>query len=256
MYGLAVAATMLATDVMFYLVVRRALGWSRAVALPIALLFGVLDATFVAAGLPKFVDGAWVPVLVAAAISIVAITWLTGRRSVARELHAHVEPLETFSKVRREPSGAPQGAVVLLSGDPTGVPFVRSHPWLDRLIDEAVVVVLNVTFVPRPYVPESQRVTVTHLAAGLVRVSAAFGYMEPPRIIPILRACDASKLAIDKDTTSFVYSQPVIVGKACGGMPRLQRQLFDVVQRLARKLATDLEIKASRQIEIAIEVAV
>ncbi len=256
MYGLAVAVTMLATDVIFFVAARRALHWSGVLAITTALCFGLVDAAFVFAGLPKFLEGAWVPLLVALAISIVAVTWLAGRRSVARELHAQLETIEDFVKERPALRGAPQGTAVLLSGDPSGVPFVRSHPWLDLLINDAVVVILNVTSVPRPYVPQSERVTIDRFSPDLVRVSAAFGYMESPRITPILRACEASKLNIDKDTTSFIYSQPVIVGKAAGGMPPLQRQLFVVMQRLSRTLATDLEIKANRQIAIGIEVAV
>ncbi len=94
MYGLAVAATMLATDIMFYVVATRTLRWRPAAAVPLAVAFGLLDATFVLAGLPKFIDGAWVPVLIAAAISLLAVTWLTGRRAVAFELRDQYEPIE------------------------------------------------------------------------------------------------------------------------------------------------------------------
>ncbi len=59
MYGLAVAATMLATDIVFYVVATRTLRWSPAAAVPLAVAFGLLDATFVLAGLPKFIDAAW-----------------------------------------------------------------------------------------------------------------------------------------------------------------------------------------------------
>lgn len=256
MYGLAVSATMLATDVVFYVVATRALHWKPVVAVALAAAFGLLDATFVLAGLPKFVDGAWLPLVVAAAISITAVTWLMGRRSVARELRAQQEPVETFVAEHPALAQPPKGAVVLLSGDPTGVPFVGTHKWLARLISDEVVILLTVKPVPRPYVPERERVTIDKMSERLVRVRADFGYMETPKLAPILRACGAADLNIDKDTTSFVYANPVIVAKERGGLPRWQRQFFELMHRNARTLATQLEIKANRQIELGVEVAV
>jgi KUP system potassium uptake protein len=256
MYGLAVSCTMLATDVVFYVVARRRLKWHPLLALSLALAFGLLDATFVLAGLPKFVDGAWVPVLLAAVVSLVAITWLTGRRAVARELRAQLEPIEEFSKEHPALTGAPRAAVVLLTGDPTGVPFSKSRPWLDPLIHDQLIVLLTVTFPPRPFVAEPHRVAIERVSNSFVLLTAYFGYMEPPRITPILRACGVAGLNIDKNTTSFVYADPVIVGKIRDGMPRWQRYIFEIMQRLSRKLAEDLEIKADRRVEIGVEVAV
>jgi KUP system potassium uptake protein len=256
MYGLAVSGTMLATDILFYVVATRALRWSPAKALPVAAAFGLLDATFVFAGLPKFIDGAWVPLVVAAAIALIAITWLTGRRAVARELRAAQEPFDQFLAEQGTATNPPQGAVVLLSGDPAGVPFVQSRAWLGQLVRDKLVVLLTVKSAPRPHVSENERVTVDRISPRLVRVTAAFGYMETPRITPILRACETSDLAIDKDSTLFVYGSPVIVGKAHGGLPRWQRLFFDLMQRVSQSLATELQIKANRRIELGIEVAV
>jgi K+ transporter len=61
---------------------------------------------------------------------------------------------------------------------------------------------------------------------------------------------------IDKDSTLFVYGNPVIVGKSNGGLPGWERRLFDVMQRLSRSVAAELQIKANRRVELGIEVAV
>jgi KUP system potassium uptake protein len=256
MFGLAVSSTMLATDILFYVVATRALHWNRWVALGLALSFALVDATFVAAGLPKFLDGAWVPLLIAATITLIAITWLMGRRAVAQELHVHQEPLEKYLAEHPEPTQPLRGTVVLLSGDATAIPFIDAHRWLERFLPRERLVLLKVTFVPRPYVGEQERVTIDRVATNLVRVEARFGYMEAPRIAPILRACGAADLDIDRDTTTFVYRSPVIVGKKPGGLAPWQRKLFDVMQRLSRTLASELGIYANRQIAVGVEVAV
>jgi K+ transporter len=48
----------------------------------------------------------------------------------------------------------------------------------------------------------------------------------------------------------------VIVGKSNGGLPGWERRLFDVMQRLSRSVAAELQIKANRRVELGIEVAV
>jgi KUP system potassium uptake protein len=256
MFGLAVAGTMLATDLIFYVVAVRRLQWRRALALPLTLAFGLLDVTFVLAALPKFVDGAWVPVLIAAVVSLVAATWLSGRRAVARELRAQLEPIEVFSKQHPAFTGAPRSAVVMLTGDPSGVPFKKSRPMLDAPMRDQLLVLLTVTFPPRPYVAEPHRVKIERISSNFIKVTAYFGYMEPPRITPILHACGVSGLNIDKDDTAFIYADPVILGRAHGGMPRWQRYFFEIMLRLSRALAEDLEIKANRRVEIGVEVTV
>ncbi len=256
MYGLAVSATMFATDIIFYVVATRTLRWRPALALAVAGSFALLDATFVLAGLHKFIDGAWLPLAIAAVISLTAVTWLMGRRAVARELLEQREPVEQFAAEHGALACAPKGAVVLLSGDPTGVPFVNSHRWLDRLVSDEIVIVLTVKSIARPYVPEAARVTIDEISERFVRIRADFGYMEMRRLTPILRACGAARLDIDKDTTSFVFANPVIVGKSHGGWPRWQRGFFELLQRNSLTLAAELEIKASRQIALGVEVQI
>jgi KUP system potassium uptake protein len=256
MFGLAVSTTMFSTDIVFYVVATRSLHWKPALVLPLAIAFGLMDATFVAACLPKFLEGAWVPLVIAAAITLIAITWLTGRRAVAREYHAQQEPVDQFLAEFGPLAHAPKGVLVLLTGDPSGVPFVNAHRWLNPLISEEVVILLTVKAVPQPRVEEAERVTIDYVSERFARITALFGYMESPRLTPILRACGAANLNLDKDTTSFVYANPVIVRKRSGGLARWQRRLFEVLQRLSRTLAEDLEIKPNRRVELGVEVSV
>ena len=110
MFGLAVSATMLATDIVFFVVATRVLHAKLWVIVPFTAVFAALDATFFLAGLPKFMDGAWVPLVVAGIISIVAVTWLTGRRAVARALRASQEPVEAFLRTHGNLPQPPRGS--------------------------------------------------------------------------------------------------------------------------------------------------
>jgi K+ transporter len=80
--------------------------------------------------------------------------------------------------------------------------------------------------------------------------------MEPPRIEPIVQACEAHGLLIDDDETSFFYAHPTLECAPTGALPEWQRRLFGVLQRNSRPLPDDLEIRAERRIELAVPVGV
>ena len=256
MFGLAVSATMLATDVVFAVVATRVLHWKPLFVVPFTAAFGILDATFFLAGLPKFLDGAWVPLVVAGVISLVAMTWLTGRRAVIQGLAAGQTPVEAFLRDYGHFTRPQSATIVFLTGDPNGVPFVADHPWLAPLVADEQLVLLTVASVPIPYVPDKERVTIDRVTERLVRVRSTFGYMERPSLAPIVRDCEREQLALDAATTSFVYANPVIVAADHGGLRHWQRSLFVWLQRNARTLALELQIPASRQIELSVEVPI
>jgi KUP system potassium uptake protein len=256
MFGLAVSATMLATDIVFFVVATRVLRWKPIFVVPFTVLFAALDATFFSAGIPKLLDGAWVPLVVAAVISVVAVTWLTGRRAVASGLAAGQMPIDRFLNEYGTSAEEPKETIVFLTGDPSGVPFIQKHPWLGPLVLDDQLVLLTIASVPVPYVRDDDRVSIERLSNRFVRVRAHFGYMERPTLQPILRRCEHERLAIDKETTSIVYANPVIVEAKNGQFPRWQRALFLWLQRNSRNLATELEIPAARRVELSVEAAV
>ena len=79
--------------------------------------------------------------------------------------------------------------------------------------------------------------------------------MEAPRIAPILRACAAHGLDLDRDDTSFFYADPKIEPLPGAGMAGWRRELFAALQRNARPLPDDLRIRAERRVELGVTVA-
>ena len=228
-FGLAVSVTMLATSLAYYAVVTKALHWPRRVAVPIVAAFIVIDGSFVLAGLPKFVDGGWLPIAISIVLTTVALTWREGRRRVVAELTAQQTPIADVSRLLQQSSPLPADAgsptMVFLTPDPRGVPFFAKHRWIRERAREERLVVMHVDVVRRPYLDESQRVGLSSTSLPrFIRVLARFGYMEPPRITPILRACGSMELHLDNDDTSFFFSEPKIVRAPYRPLPRWQRQ--------------------------------
>ncbi len=255
-YGLAVAVTMAATSVAFYLVISRVRKWNPVVALVTLSGFLLVDGSFIVAGLPKFLDGGYVPFAISAVLTTIALTWLEGRRCIALTLHGQIEPVEQYlSETRGLALPAANGTMVFLTGDPNGVPFMMNHRWLRRRAYHERIVLLNLARAAGPYADATHRVQIDVLSDRLVRVIGHFGYMEPPRIAAILEACGANGLHLEDAETSFFYADPKLV-PAVHGMPRSLRWLFGVLARNSRPLPDDLQIAADRRVEIGIEVGI
>jgi len=253
-FGLAVSMTMLATDIVYFAVLIRVLHWHPLAAIPLISLFLFVDIAFVLAGLPKFTEGAWLPLAISAVLSTIGLTWLEGRRRLHAALAAQQTPVDEVIRTIGH-AKAPTETMIFLTPDPNGVPFVASHRWIRERARNERVVLLHLVPVRQPYVSEEQRVTVEELSPQLVRVRGLFGFMEPPRISSILHACETHGLGIDNPETSFFYADPKIVAAKEHGLPGWRRWLFAVLSRNSRPLPDDLEIPPERRIELGVTVA-
>ena len=255
-YGLAVAVTMAATSVAFFLVVSRVRHWNPGLAVFTLLCFLLVDVSFIVAGLPKFLDGGYVPFAISAVLSTIALTWLDGRRHIAITLHEQMQPVGDYlAETRGLHLPAANGTMVFLTGDPNGVPFMLKHKWLKRRAFHERIVLLNLSRAQGPYADPQHRVAIDHLSDRLIRVVATFGYMEPPRIAPVMASCTENGLHLEDPETSFFYADPKFV-PAAHGMPKTLRWLFGVLARNARPLPDDLQIPADRRVEIGLEVGI
>jgi len=255
-FGLAVSATMLATSIAFYEVITNVMKWKQLVAVPLVASFVLVDGAFFLAGLPKIPQGAWVPLVVSAFFLVTALTWLEGRRCVSKALLDQQMPLDQYLREARPTEGDPNGTMVFLTGYQHGVPFVAGkHRWVRARADEEQVVLLTLVRAARPYVPELERVRIEHPSLRLCLITAEFGYMERPRINPILSACGAKGLDLDSDTTSFFYADPKLSRASEHPLPDWLRGYFAFLTRNARPLPDDLGIEAERRVELGVEVA-
>ena len=253
-YGLAVAGTMLATSIVFVVVATRVLKWKPAVAIPSFAAFAIVDATFVGASLPKFLDGAWIPLAVAIALLALSLTWRDGRRRTLRTLTQSQMPVAELLKIQSDETSPPEGTMVFFTGDPRGVPFVGKHRWLRDRAERERVVLLTLEPAGRPRVPDGERVTIEALGPRLFRIVARFGFMERVSIGPVFRACKARSFDLDDDETSFFYADPRIVRADAASVSPVQRGVFAFLLRNARTLPEDVKIPASRRIRLGIDV--
>jgi KUP system potassium uptake protein len=252
-YGLAVSVTMLCTTIAFYRVITTTRPWPRPLAVTLLVLFIIIDGTFVLTGLPKFLEGGWVPVAISVVLTTIALTWLEGRRLLSRSIARQQTPLADLREHAQGLAVDPRGTMVFFTPDLDGVPFIASHRWVANRAREERVVLMKFSRSTLPYLTEAERLKVEWISPHLVRVEAQVGFMERVSIDPILQACALSGLDLDGDDTSFIYSDPTI-GHSVNGLPKWQRGLFEFLQRNARSLPDDLGIRPERRVELGLSV--
>ena len=95
---------MVITTILFYIVARERWGWSRLTAGSLCLFFLVIDLSFFGANIIKVAHGGWFPLLLAAVVFTVMMTWKKGRKILSERIQSDSQPLEDFlQEIERRP---------------------------------------------------------------------------------------------------------------------------------------------------------
>ena len=249
-YGIAVTGTMAITSVAFFTVMRENWKWPLPVASAVLVFFLAFDLPFFGANALKFLDGGWVPVVIAAAFLVVMITWRRGRfflgRIIAKKGKSTEAFLASLPGLQRK-----KGCGVFMGATPTGVPTVLAiHATrLGVLEEELVLVAVNIT--RDPYVENKDRVTVEELGPGVYRVNLRFGFMDQPKVPPALAlAKKRHGLRVDIENATYFLGRESFVASAAGDMGATAESFFALLSRNARPATAYFELPTDRVVEL------
>jgi KUP system potassium uptake protein len=127
-YGMAVTATMLVTTILVFVLARRVWKWSWPLAIAVLGSLALIDSLLVSANALKFVEGGWVPVLVAVAVFLVMWIWHQGRDAVtALESEEALDVGRFVASIDPAHLHRPQGTAVYLTPHADIVPSCLLH---------------------------------------------------------------------------------------------------------------------------------
>ncbi len=257
-YGVAVSLTMLLTTMLLFVAMREIWRWNIAAAALVAGAFSIIDATFFTANATKFLEGGWVPLLLAVIVWGFMAIWHRGTEAVTARLSAGIVPVDAFvARLAADHVPRVPGTAVFLTRSATGTPSVMSwYVGAVGALHEHVVALMVVTeSVPR--VGAEERRTVRQEAPGFWRITGHYGFMERPDIPALLHLAAADGCAVDFDrVTFFVGVVTVIGGGDHKGLPAWQEPIFAFMLRNAShvsdffKLPRDAVVELGRQTEI------
>jgi KUP system potassium uptake protein len=255
-YGVAVTATMIATSMMAFVVLRGLWQWPvwRVAALLVPLL--AVELVFFSANVIKLFQGAWMPIAVAAFLIAVMLTWRRGSGILAAEERAHSDLRTVLNALERKPPLRVSGTAVFLTATPEAAPSALLHNLKHNHMLHERNILLTIKAASAPRVPNSERVKIEPLSEMFTAVTLTYGFMETPDVTKGLQLCRLRGLNIDPPATSFFLSRRTLRPTPKSKMGRLQEKLFIWLARSAENATTYFQIPHDRVVEIGTQIVV
>jgi KUP system potassium uptake protein len=256
-YGIAVTATMLATTVLTYFVIRYRWHMNLWLCLGATGFFLAIDAAFFSANVLKLLHGGWFPLLLGSVLFMLMLTWKRGRELVFENLQKHAIPLDAFleSLFIAPPQRVP-GTAVFLRGESDGVPHAMLHNLSHNKVLHERVVFLTTHMLDEPWAPAKSQVEVVPLGHSCYQVNVKFGFKDEPDIPHVLALCAQHGLAFDLMQTSFFIARQTVISTPGEGMMPWREHVFVAMSRNARDAADYFHIPTNRVIELGTQVEI
>ena len=258
-YGVAVSLLMGISTFLAALIARK---WR--VPLPVVVLvnggFLVIDLLFFSANALKIAAGGWYPLLIAAAVAFLMLTWRRGAMQVEDARAKLRTPVDAFLRdIEESPVHRLPGVAAFLTASETGVPPYLTQYFKHNRVMHSRVILVTVTSVETPTVDPDAQVEVRELGAGLERIVLRFGFMQRLNVPRALHD-NAQALGLKPEEvdaiTYYVGRETVLPSARVPGMAVWREQVFAAMQRNAERSANYFCIPGGQAVEVGFEVEI
>ena len=257
-YGIAVSGTMLVTTILLYRVAIGRWRWPPAVAVFIIVVFGTVDATFLASNSLKIVEGGWFPITVGGAIVGLMLCWRQGSSLVRHRLQAMSMPLARFvANIDKMVVVRPPGVAVWLTKVAHGIsPVLLHHVKQNHVLYETLILM---TFVAdrRPRVPLAERHSIKDFGHGIYRIEVRLGFMQTPDIPVTLKNCKMLGFEVNLDEVHYYIAHEIVVRAAKkSAMAAVPFAVYAFLARIASRAPDFFKIPHERVLEVGYHIEI
>jgi KUP system potassium uptake protein len=266
-YGVAVSGTMAITSIAFYGVAVHTWGWTPLRAGSLVALFLAVDLAFLAATLPKFFQGGYVPVAIGAAVVVVMFVWHYGTNLLHSHVGAHLLSwADVHGGIEDGTIARTRGTGVFLASNPDDVPqSLSSHVELLHSLPEQVRVVSIMTATV-PVVTEPDKFVIADHGNNIEQVMIRSGFMETPHV-PLLMDILAIRsdedytengplpaMAVLPDDAIYFTSNRTFVATGKGNMSALSERFYALLHRNAASPTAYFNLPTDRVVTLGTQV--
>ncbi len=256
-YGIAVTATMITTSIMAAFVAWRLWGWTfwQSAGLFVPLL--MLECVFFLANVMKILEGAWVPLVIAAVLMLIMLTWARGTSVLNNQSRKQDTSLQWLvGKLEQKPPHRVNGTAVFLTATPNAAPSALLHNLKHNHMLHERNIILTIRTAEVPRVPSSEIAKIEKISDAFTAVTLTYGFMETPSVERGLQLCRKRGLNIDPASTSFFLSRRVLRPASRSKMPFWQDKLFIWLAGSAEDATDYFQIPPDRVVEIGTQITV
>jgi KUP system potassium uptake protein len=258
-YGIAVSLLMAITTLLAALVAIQ-WGYSPFIVIAVNGFFFAIDCVFFAANSVKLLEGGWFPLLLAAVVAFVMLTWRSGVKLVERARGNLRQPEEDLIETAvNRCHGRLSGTAVFLASSPTGVPLALTQFVKHNHVLHQRVLLVTVLIEEAPRISDEDRAQIVEIIPGITRVILHYGFMQYPTIYEgLILACKQGKLpGIDlSDITYYIGRETIIPREDIPGMWVWREALFAFLQRNAERSAAFFGVPTRQVVEFGTEIEI
>lgn len=256
-YGVAVSLTMMVTSTLAFFVIWKIWNKSFIVALLIITPFIFIEGVFALANMLKIFDGGLVPLMMAAFMTVLILTWVNGTRYLRKKDHRQAIGLsDLMEKLERDQPTQIEGTAIFLTSNPHDAPLALMQNLKHNKVLHAHNVVLTIINSDNARVPDDQRVLVDILSSHMTRVIVTFGYMETPDVPRALMMAQCFGLEVNLDEASFFLGKRSIISDPKRGLPEWQDHIYIAMARSAASATDFYRIPYNRVVEMGMQITV
>ena len=256
-YGIAVTGTMVITTILAFTYLFKSRLVSKKLAFLITGPILALELVFLASNLVKITDGGYVPLLIAAVISLTMWAWWRGTQTILVKNHARMVSLDSFvTSMANSSAQRVNGPAFFLSLDATKVPQALLHNLKHNRVLHDRNIILTIETARTPRVSLANRATYEVLSPHFSSLTLRFGFMETPNVSLAMVQARKAGLKFDVMKSSFFLSRKraVVVGET--GPKRLLDQLYALLSRIAADPTDFYSLPRDRVVELGERLAI
>ncbi len=249
-YGIAVTGAMLIDTCLLAVLVTAVWRWKLWMAIPVVLIFFIVDGAYFAANITKIPDGGWFPLLIGAIAFTMLTTWAAGRKLMKDRMTEVALPLNVFAKSAHGSAARVPGTAIFMASTNVGVPSALLHNIKHNKVLHERVVVLTVDVQDVPYLEPSERLEVENLGEGFYRLTLRYGFMEETDVPAALSRTEICGGPFDMMKTSFFLSRQTLLPSEKPGMAIWREKLFSWMMRNAASAMEFFRLPTNRVVEL------
>jgi len=255
-YGIAVTGAVTLDTLLMAVLFVGVWKWRLFVAVPVVLLFLIVDGAYFAANLTKVPEGGWFPLMVGAIAFTLLTTWAKGRKLMRARMTEMGLPLDIFAKSARSSTVRVPGTAIFMNSGSKGTPSALLHNIKHNKVLHERVVVLTVQIADEPYVEDERRCEIMELGDGFFRVILHYGFMEETNVPRALERRDMCGGPFDMMQTSFFLSRQTLLSAEKPGMMIWRERLFSWMMRNAATPMEFFRLPTNRVVELGSQVEI
>ncbi|MFN4019940.1 MAG: potassium transporter Kup [Erythrobacter sp.] len=255
-YGIAVTGAMFIDTLLLAAVLTALWRWPLWKALPLIVIFLIVDLAYFGANLVKVPQGGWVPLIIGFVIFTLLTTWARGRKLMRERMSEAALPLEIFAKSAKNSALRVPGTAVFMASTTAGVPSALLHNIKHNKVLHERVVILTINIADVPYVTSTTRCEMTDLGDGFYRAVLNFGFMEETDVPQGLKTMECCGGAFDMMHTSFFLSRQTLIPSEHPGMSIWREKVFAWMLRNAASAMDFFKLPTNRVVELGSQVEI